>query len=247
MSLHVYFFGPETAARIPVRDGSIIWYAIAVLVYVRAIIDMSADTFRIPQGQNVRERTPTRHPSRAGQPPASTRTTSPAPSAANLDAQFELARNIVQRSAEHRRSDDPAVLDQKLRDDQRRRDMESQMVRRWKVGDVYSPHDLSPEETSKWKRVRRQPRVPSSGRDVLDLLRIDPRKHYKNFSMMNEYVSEMGRIKHRNETGLRPVNQRRMAKAIRRAVGTGVLMPTVYKHPELLKLDIEAREAMSRW
>ena len=74
MSLHVYFFGPETAARIPVRDGSIIWYAIAVLVYVRAIIDMSADTFRIPQGQNVRERTPTRHPSRAGQPPASTRT-----------------------------------------------------------------------------------------------------------------------------------------------------------------------------
>lgn len=44
----------------------------------------------------------------------------------------------------------------------------------------------------------------------------------------------MGRIKHRNETGLRPVNQRKIAKAIRRAVGIG-LMPSTHKHPELLK------------
>ena len=44
----------------------------------------------------------------------------------------------------------------------------------------------------------------------------------------------MGRIKHRSETGLRPVNQRRVAKAIRRAVGIG-LLPSTHKHPELLK------------
>lgn len=50
-------------------------------------------------------------------------------------------------------------------------------------------------------------------------------------------MSETGRIKHSNETGLRPVNQRRLAKAIRRAVGLG-LMPSVYKHPEVLGREI---------
>lgn len=50
---------------------------------------------------------------------------------------------------------------------------------------------------------------------------------------MSEYVSDMGRIKHSSETGLRPVNQRKISKAIRRAIGLG-LMPSVYKHPELL-------------
>ncbi|KAI5302365.1 2-isopropylmalate synthase [Ascosphaera pollenicola] len=50
---------------------------------------------------------------------------------------------------------------------------------------------------------------------------------------MSEFVSDMGRIKHSSETGLRPVNQRKISKAIRRAIGLG-LMPTVYKHPGLL-------------
>lgn len=35
------------------------------------------------------------------------------------------------------------------------------------------------------------------------------------------------------ETGLSPVNQRKMAKAIRRAIGLG-LHPSVHRHPELL-------------
>lgn len=55
--------------------------------------------------------------------------------------------------------------------------------------------------------------------------------------MMSEYMTEMGRIRHSRETGLRPVNQRRMAKAIRRAVGTGLLMPGTHRHPELLKME----------
>jgi len=43
----------------------------------------------------------------------------------------------------------------------------------------------------------------------------------------------MGRIKHSKETGLRPVNQRRIAKAIRRMVGMG-MTPSVHRHPEIL-------------
>lgn len=49
----------------------------------------------------------------------------------------------------------------------------------------------------------------------------------------------MGRIKHSNETGLRAVNQRKVAKAVRRAVGIG-LMPSTHRHPEILKKEEES-------
>jgi small subunit ribosomal protein S18 len=50
---------------------------------------------------------------------------------------------------------------------------------------------------------------------------------------MSEYMTPMGRIKHSKETGLRPVNQRRIARAIRRSIGIGI-MPSVHRHPEVL-------------
>jgi small subunit ribosomal protein S18 len=58
--------------------------------------------------------------------------------------------------------------------------------------------------------------------------------------MISEYMTEMGRIKHSKDTGLRPVNQRKIAKAIRRAVGLG-LMPSVHRHPLVLKKSSAAR------
>ena len=57
--------------------------------------------------------------------------------------------------------------------------------------------------------------------------------------MMSEYMTTMGRIKHRRETGLRAVNQRKIAKAIRRAVGMG-LLPSVHEHPEVLEAKLKA-------
>jgi ribosomal protein S18 len=62
----------------------------------------------------------------------------------------------------------------------------------------------------------------------------------QNFTMMSEYMTEMGRIKHSSQTGLRPVNQRKIAKAIRRAIGLG-LMPSVHRHPLVLKKINPAR------
>lgn len=61
--------------------------------------------------------------------------------------------------------------------------------------------------------------------------------------MMSEYMTPMGRIKTRLETGLRAVNQRKIAKAIRRAVGMG-LSPSVHQHPEVL--EVKARERAHR-
>lgn len=52
--------------------------------------------------------------------------------------------------------------------------------------------------------------------------------------MISEFVTPLGQIKHSEMTGLRPRNQRRMAKAIRRAIGMGI-HPSVHHHPELLK------------
>lgn len=63
--------------------------------------------------------------------------------------------------------------------------------------------------------------------------------HLQNFSIMSEYVTEMGRIRGAKSTGLRRVNQRKLAKAIKRAIALG-LMPSVHRHPEILKHEIES-------
>ncbi|CRG84642.1 WD repeat-containing protein 1 [Talaromyces islandicus] len=106
--------------------------------------------------------------------------------------------------------------------------------RDWRAGDLYSPHDLSPSEMRKWQK-RWSPTT-----DAFDALNINPLDHYKNFSLMSEYVTTMGRIKARRLTGLRPVNQRKIAKAIRRSIALG-LMPSVHRHPELLAIEARSR------
>jgi len=67
----------------------------------------------------------------------------------------------------------------------------------------------------------------------------------QNCSMMSEYMTHMGRIRHRKDTGLRAVNQRKIAKAIRRAVGMG-LVPSVHRHPEVLEVQAKARN-LKKW
>jgi len=48
-----------------------------------------------------------------------------------------------------------------------------QMPRRWKVGDVYAPKDLSPLEMKKWKSRQ------SKKQDIVDLLGFNPIDNYK--------------------------------------------------------------------
>lgn len=55
----------------------------------------------------------------------------------------------------------------------------------------------------------------------------------QNFALISENMTAFGRIKKGRLNGLRPVNQRKMAKAIRRAVGLGI-HPSVHLHPEIL-------------
>ncbi len=53
-------------------------------------------------------------------------------------------------------------------------------------------------------------------------------------------MTSMGRIQSSEQTGLRPVNQRKMAKTIRRAIGMG-LHPSVHRHPELIRRQRNGR------
>ncbi|KAF2108315.1 ribosomal protein S18 [Lophiotrema nucula] len=130
-----------------------------------------------------------------------------------------LARDMLQNNTAAR------DLEEKARRDSYQR----QIHRKWKTGDVYAPHDLSGAEQMKWKRAKKTTRS-----DAFDTLGINPINEYKNYTLMSEYMTEMGRVKHSKDTGLRPVNQRKIAKAIRRAVGLG-LMPSVHRHPLVLK------------
>ncbi|KAL9602085.1 MAG: hypothetical protein Q9219_002081 [cf. Caloplaca sp. 3 TL-2023] len=125
----------------------------------------------------------------------------------------------------------------------RANDLSRHIHRRFRPGDVYAPHDLSPTEQEKWRPRRNTPKdapLPSSKKsvreDAFDVLAIHPLAEFKNPAMMTEYVTSMGRIRHRRETGLRGVNQRRVARAVRRAVGMG-LLPSVHKHPEMLERE----------
>ncbi|KAI0108431.1 ribosomal protein S18 [Daldinia grandis] len=119
-----------------------------------------------------------------------------------------------------------ALVDE-LRENDRADDYMRQLSRRWRTGDVYAPHDMSSAEMNKWRRTQ------ARKKDLVDILGLRPLDMYRNFSVISEYTTAHGRIKRAVDTGLRPVNQRKMAKAVRRAIGLGI-HPSVHHHPELL-------------
>ncbi|CAK7265928.1 hypothetical protein SEPCBS57363_001838 [Sporothrix epigloea] len=138
----------------------------------------------------------------------------------------EARRHLADRRNDIKRTTLERMTERKVSDEYAR-----QLPRRWNQGDVYAPYDLSHVEALKWKRAA-QPME-----DVVDMLGINPLDEYRNFRMVSDFMSSMGRIRPSMETALRPVNQRRMAKAIRRAIGLGI-HPSVHKHPEILAASI---------
>lgn len=66
----------------------------------------------------------------------------------------------------------------------------------------------------------------------------------QNFSVVSEFITPHGRIKKRSITGLKPKNQRKVAKMVRRAVGLGI-HPSVHRHPELLMREGQMSQAQT--
>lgn len=151
--------------------------------------------------------------------------------ASDLFATIRRPGNIT-AAQRHKRDESRQELEDKLKLNHQRDDYLRQSSRKWQTGDVYSPHDLSPSEMSKFRQAS------SRKRDLVDLLGLKPLDMYRNFSFIAEAITPHGRIRPALMTGLRPVNQRKLAKAVRRAIGLG-LHPSVHKHPEMLLRDLQ--------
>lgn len=64
-------------------------------------------------------------------------------------------------------------LAQKMKDKNNNANLARQSTRNWKPGDIYAPHDLSPQEMRKWKA----PKQPT--KDIIDMLGLNPLDHYR--------------------------------------------------------------------
>ncbi|KAF7721376.1 hypothetical protein EC973_004820 [Apophysomyces ossiformis] len=89
-----------------------------------------------------------------------------------------------------------------------------------RVGDTYHPQDLNDAHHQQVMRQRR--RTPERRtEDPFDALGLDPLHEYKNFRLLSEFVSDIGKILPREQTGLTAKNQRKLARAIKRARAMG--------------------------
>jgi ribosomal protein S18 len=69
------------------------------------------------------------------------------------------------------------------------------------------------------RQRRRRPTPPTE--DPFEVLGLDPLHEYKNFRLLTHFVSDMGKILPREQTGVSAKNQRKLAKAIKRARAMG--------------------------
>jgi ribosomal protein S18 len=85
---------------------------------------------------------------------------------------------------------------------------------------TYHPRDLN-ERHFKPKKEQKQ-------NDIIRMLDIDVKKEYKNTKLLSYFVTSIGSIKPSEKTGLDSRNQRKIAKAIKRARHFG-LLPFTFK------------------
>ena len=69
-----------------------------------------------------------------------------------------------------------------------------------KIGDLYHPEDLNDARYQERMRQRRgRPNTPSE--DPFEVLDLDPLNEYKNVRLLSYFVSDMGKILPREQTG----------------------------------------------
>ncbi|KAJ9049132.1 hypothetical protein DSO57_1023532 [Entomophthora muscae] len=98
------------------------------------------------------------------------------------------------------------------------------LSRRFEPKEKYTPKDLNEENYNRFRDMKRK--LPK--KDIFEVTGIDPMKKYKDYSFLSNYVTKMGKIIPRSQTGLTPDNQKKVAKAIRRSRALGFI-PCCYK------------------
>lgn len=94
----------------------------------------------------------------------------------NQDSNTRLLSLIGNRRSPYlnrQSAQDPTTTAEDLARDQKSKSLNRMIMRRWKAGDTYAPHDLSPQEMKKWS-VRQNP-----DRDVFDALDMNPKDEYR--------------------------------------------------------------------
>ena len=94
----------------------------------------------------------------------------------------------------------------------------------FKPTDTYHARDLNSDRLEKHLRYLQQAKKP----DYFDKMNIDIDNEYKNVALLSAFINELGMVKSRKDTGLSFVNQRRLAKAVKRCRAMG-LMSYTYK------------------
>ncbi|KAG0367607.1 hypothetical protein BGZ54_003606 [Gamsiella multidivaricata] len=93
----------------------------------------------------------------------------------------------------------------------------------FRKGDIYKPSDLNDSKTITYAR-------PPKPVDELKILKVNPVVEYKNATLLSHYITPLGRLMSREQTGLSAKNQRRVAKAVRRARAMCIISPTAKLH-----------------
>ncbi|CDR38911.1 CYFA0S02e08438g1_1 [Cyberlindnera fabianii] len=109
--------------------------------------------------------------------------------------------------------------------------LESNVVRYFASDELYDPFDFS---LAKLRLERRAYAENNAGRKFFDEKRVNPLDCYTNTKYLSSYLTSTGRIHPREVTKLSLKNQKRLAKAIKRARAAG-LLSSVHKDADLLQ------------
>ncbi|KAG0019772.1 hypothetical protein BGZ81_009607 [Podila clonocystis] len=93
----------------------------------------------------------------------------------------------------------------------------------FRKGDIYKPSDLNDSKRAAYS-------APPKPVDELKILKLNPLVEYKNATLLSHYITPLGRLMSREQTGLSAKNQRRVTKAVRRARAMCILSPTAKLH-----------------
>ncbi|KAJ3181056.1 hypothetical protein HDU85_003761 [Gaertneriomyces sp. JEL0708] len=92
--------------------------------------------------------------------------------------------------------------------------------RNFRPHETYTPRDLNDANSEKYLELKKKMKPI----DICEVSRINPLKEYKNVKFLTSFLTQMAYIKPASQTGLSRANQRKLAKAVRRAKAIG-LMP----------------------
>jgi small subunit ribosomal protein S18 len=117
-------------------------------------------------------------------------------------------------------------------------------IKRLQPQESYLPRDLNDLWNSALERPKRFDDRKIK-QDAIKAFDINPKREYRNVGLLNRFITKMGLIKNRRETGLTEKNQKQISKAIRRARSMG-LMPFTFRNSYSSRDDFEFKRFKDR-